>query len=109
MEDERGEIFGSGGGVGAGEDVAYPAHLLHGSGEDFGIAVADTDDCSAATGVDYGARGVGEVHLDARGMGDVGWDEGRGADEEEHVWLGQDRELLLDCLWRYPGLRYEEP
>ena len=78
MEDEGCELFGGGSGVGACEDVTYAAHLLHGSGEDFGVAMADTNDCSAATGVHYGTRGVGEVDLEPRGMGDMRRGEGEG-------------------------------
>ena len=65
MEDEGGELFGGGSGEGACEDIAYAAHLLHGSGEDLGVAMTNTDDGSAATGVNYGTRGVGEVDLKA--------------------------------------------
>ena len=79
MEDERGELFGGAGGEGAREDIAYAAHLLHGSGEDLGVAMANTDDRSTTTGVNYGTRGVGEVDLEARGMGDMERGEGEGA------------------------------
>ena len=102
MEDEGSEIFGNGGGVGASEDVAYAAHLLHGSSEDFGVAVADTNDCSASTGINYGARGVGEVDLEARGMGDMGRGEGEGAMEKSTVGLsgiGSDCLIVYGDIW----------
>lgn len=102
VEDEGGEIFGGSGGEGASEDVAYAAHLLHGSGEDLGVAVADTDDRSATTGVNYGARGVGEVDLEARGMGDMGRGEGEGAMEESTVGLSR---IGSNCLIVYRNIR----
>ena len=95
MEDEGGEIFGGGGGEDASEDVAYAAHLLHGRGEDLTIAVANTNDRSATTSVNYGTRGVGEVHLYAGGIGDVGRGEGEGAMEKSTVGLN---EIGGDCL-----------
>ena len=95
MEDEGGELFGGGSGEGAGEDVAYAAHLHHGSGEDFGVAMANTNDRSAATGVDYGTRGIGQVDLEARGMGDMGRGNGEGAMQKGTVGLSR---IGRDCL-----------
>ena len=95
MENERGELFSGARGEGACEDVAYAAHLLHGSGEDLGVAVTDTNDGSATTGVDYGTRGVGEVNVEARGMGDMGRGGGEGAMEKSRVGLSR---IGVDCL-----------
>ena len=103
MQDEGGEIFGGSGGEGASEDVAYATHLLHGSGEDFGVAVAYADDCGAATGVDYGARGVGEVDLEAGGMGDTARGEGEGAVEKSTVGLSRIGADSLIIYWNIRG------
>lgn len=79
VEDEGGEVFGGASGEGSCEDVAYAAHLLHGSVEDLGVAMANTNDCSATTSIDYSTRGVGEVDLEARGIGDMRRGGGEGA------------------------------
>ena len=95
VENEGGELFGGGSGEGACEDIAYTAHLLHGSGEDLGVAMPNTNDRSATTGVNYGTRGVGEVDSEARGMGDVGRGDGEGAMEKSRVGLSK---IGRDCL-----------
>ena len=102
MENEGGELFGGGSGEGACEDVAYATHLLHGSGEDLGVAVANTNDRGATTGVNYCTRGVGEVDLEARGMGDMGRGDGEGAMQKGTVGLsriGRDCLRVRESIW----------